>query len=313
LKFANISLGNQVLVRSRTYIASISAILHVGATPVFVDIDDNFNLCMGDAETKVTNLTRAVMPVHLSGQACDMEKLQLLARKNNLVIIEDAAPAVGARFKSKAVGTHGEFGAISLHPLKTLSALGDGGVLLVKDYSLAERARVFRDHGHLQPKILEEYTEFGVNSRLDNLQAAFCSIKLKSLSQWINRRRQIAKHYSELLLSTSAEQQATKYLKRLGHASDYFDTFNSFVLELENPKGFQEFMANGETPIETAPCFSRPLHNHPDLLKQYKLGKNVSLPKTEFYSKRTISIPIYPELTDNEVEIISRKLYEYFA
>jgi dTDP-4-amino-4,6-dideoxygalactose transaminase len=313
MNFANIRSGDQVLVPSRTYIASISAIIHVGAIPVFVDVDDNFNLCMDDAEAKVSSATRAIMPIHLSGQPCDMQRLHLLAKKNNLVIIEDAAPAVGAKFKGKAVGTLGEFGAISLHPLKALSALGDGGLLLVQDNSLAERARVFRDHGHMQPKILEEYTEFGINSRLDNLQAAFCKIKLKYLNQWIERRREIAKYYSEQLISTSVQPQGAKYLKRLEKTSDYFDTFNSFVLELENPKQFQEFMMSGANPIEVATCFSRPLHNHPNLVKQFKFEKSISLPKTEYYSKRTVVVPIYPELTDNEVETISKKLYEYFS
>jgi dTDP-4-amino-4,6-dideoxygalactose transaminase len=311
MQYANLGRNSEVLVPSRTYIASVSAIHHVKAVPIFVDIGDDLNLNLDDLEAKITPLTRAIMPVHLSGHPCNMDRILEIAKRNHLSVIEDAAQAIGAQFKGKAVGTFGNFGAISLHPLKSLGVLGDGGLLLVKDEILSEQIRIFRDHAHPQPKIEENYMGFGINSRLDNMQAAFASIKLNYLDIWINRRRKIAKQYSESLMSTPLAIQAEKFLTSISQTSNYFDTFNSFVISVNDPLSFQSFMLEGPNPVEVSRCFRKPLHNHPTLMKQLGTKQAISLPKTEYYAERTISLPIYPELTDLEVELISEKINAY--
>lgn len=311
LQYSQIGFGNEVLVPSRTYIASVSAIVHTKSIPVFVDIKDDLSLDLDDLESKITDKTRAIMAVHLSGHACNMTRLIQIAQRYNLVVIEDAAPALGSKFDGTCVGTFGDFGIISLHPLKSLSVLGDGGLLLAKNIDLADKIRVFRDHGHPQPKMEENYSEFGINSRLDNFQAAIASIKLKHFDSWIRRRREIAKRYSQALLSTAITNQAQRYLENLNQASRYFDTFNSFILSVEHPDSLKKFMSEGPNPVEVQSVYQRPIHNHPNLIPHLGQKDPVVLPKTEYFARRTVSIPIYPELTDSEVEIICDKLHRY--
>lgn len=303
--------GDEVIVPSRTYIASVSSIVHLKLVPRFVDVGHDLNIDINEIESHITESTKAIMPVHLSGHSCDMASITRIAREHNLKVIEDAAPTFGGKFQNRHVGTFGDYGAISLHPLKVFGVLGDGGLLITKAND-SEYLRTFRDHGHPQPKNEEQFISFGVNSRLDNLQAGFANIKLRYVNSWIDRRREIAKHYSTKLLGTCVGSQVTNYLSNMNPSSNYFDTFSSYVLCVENPAKFSEFMLNGEFPVETSRDFPKPIHNHPNLQKFLPVSASRPLRNTEYFAPRTVKVPIYPELSDAEVDSVSEKLRLYF-
>lgn len=309
---ANVKRGEEVIVPSRTYIASISAIVHMGAIPVFVDIGDDLSIDPLKIREAIGPMTRAVMPVHLSGHSCDMSEVMKIAQEFNLVIIEDAAPAIGAKYQGRCVGTFGDFGAFSLHPLKTLGVLGDGGFIVSKNTRDSYMIRSLRDHAHPQPKAQENFEGFGMNSRLDNLQAAFANIKLKFLEKWIIRRREIARFYGQGLMQTRLESLGYQVVSSLEPQNKYFDTYTSFVLSVDNPQDFLSFMLRQNPPIEVTRSFWRPLHSHPSLVPLYKKESPGSLFKTDYYASKTVQLPIYPELTDVEVEHITESLKLYF-
>jgi dTDP-4-amino-4,6-dideoxygalactose transaminase len=309
---AGIRAGDEVLVPSRTYIASVSAIVHARAKPVFIDVGEDLNLDVDCVVPLITSETKAIMPVHLSGHPCEMQKIMQIARDFNLVVIEDAAPAIGSKFRGQSVGSFGDFAAISLHPLKVLGVLGDGGLLVVNNHELANYLSVYRDHGHPQPKAFENFNSFGVNSRLDNIQAGFANIKIPLLDNWINQRRKNALRYLEVLVKTRVGRQFDKQLESLRPGSDFYDSYSSFVISVENRGDFIDSMASDPFPVEVLTSFPRPLHNHPNLLKFYNISLPQKLPRTEYFSERTVQIPVHADLTDREVEIICEKLSKYF-
>lgn len=313
---AGLKPGDEVIVPSRTYIASVAAIVHLKLVPRFVDIGDDLNLDVDLIESQISELTKAIMPVHLSGHACDMESISRIAIKYNLKVIEDAAPSFGSKFKGQNVGTFGEIGVFSLHPLKVFGVLGDGGLMIVKSRD-ADFIRTFRDHGHPQPKSDENFISFGVNSRLDNLQAGFAKVKLRNLNDWIDRRRKIAEYYSLTLLDSRVGDQVRRYLDNLKKDSIFFDTFSAYVLSVDNPLGFSDFMlklhfGDKDLPVETARDFPRPINSHPNLRRELPTDAQRFLERTHYFAQKTMKIPIYPELEDSEVELIAKKLRRYF-
>ena len=197
LRTLNIGAGDEVIVPSNTYIASALAVSYVGATPVFAEPDiRTYNVNPANIEAAVTNRTKAIMPVHLYGQCCDMESIMTIARKHDLHVIEDNAQSQGATFNGRLAGSWGHINGTSFYPGKNLGALGDAGAITTNDESLAARAGILRNYGS-EKKYYNQ--EIGYNMRLDECQAAFLSVKLKHLDEWTNQRRQIATWYNEAL------------------------------------------------------------------------------------------------------------------
>jgi len=313
---AGLKPGDEVIVPSRTYIASVATIIHLKLVPRFIDIADDLNLDAELLEREVCEFTKAIMPVHLSGHACDMSSISRIAQKYGLKIIEDAAPAFGCMYGGQHVGTHGDFGVFSLHPLKVFGVLGDGGLIVAKQLD-APFLRLFRDHGHPQPKSDENFLTFGVNSRLDNIQAGFACVKLRLIDKWIARRRSIAEFYSRALIDSSVGSQMLKHLENMKEDSIFFDTFSSFVLCIDSPEDFSSFMIDEQSSkhrvsIETARDFPRPINSHPNLQKELSVSAPKYLEKTEYFARRAVKVPIYPELEDSEVEDIAEKMKIYF-
>jgi len=298
LKAAGIDPGDEVITVSHTFVASIAVIVNCGAKPILIDVKEDFEMDMDKLEAAITPKTKAIIPVHLNGRMCDMEKLMAIAQKHNLIVIEDAAQAMGAKFNNKMAGSFGLAGAFSLYPFKTLGCFGDGGIMTTNNENIAEKVRLFRDHGQ---KTKTEIVCFGFNSRLDNLQAAFLNIKFKYLLQWIQRRREIARLYQEGLTGV--------FQIKLPPAPDsdarYFDTYQNYVLKAENRDELFSFLK--EKGVET--LIKDPVANH----KQPGLGlSHFNLPYTEGLAKKVISLPMYPELTDGEVQYVVQCVKEFY-
>ncbi len=279
--------GDEVLTVSHTFVATLAAIRHVGATPVLVDIGDDHLMDPDDLRAKITTRSRAIMPVHLNGRTCDMGRIMELAREHDLMVIEDAAQAVGARYDGTNTGAFGVASAYSFYPAKLLGAFGDAGAVVTDDDGLAHELRLLRDHGRATKT---ELAGWGWNCRLDNLQAAVLNVKLPLLAGWIERRRSIAARYHEGLSAIPA-----LHLPPPPDADPkYHDVFQNYVVESPDRDDLAAYLA--ERGIETLISSPIPVH------QQSALGlQGTSLPRTEALSDRVLSLPLYPELLDSEI------------
>jgi dTDP-4-amino-4,6-dideoxygalactose transaminase len=298
LKAAGIGKGDEVITVSHTFVASISVIVKVGAKPVLVDVGDDFLINVDEIEKVITEKTKAIIPVDLNGRVCNTEKIMEIAQKYNLVIIEDSAQALGAKFKEKKAGSWGLTGNFSFYPAKILGCFGDGGAVTTNDFEIVEKIRLFRDHCQ---KTKTEIICYGWNSRLDNLQAAVLNIKLKYLPKWIERRREIAKIYNNGL----AGIQGIKLPPAPDSDESHFDVYQNYVLKVEKRDELFQFLKKEGVEI----LIKDPVPNH------WQKGLNLDsfhLPKTERFAKEVVSLPMYPELTDEQVEYVINCVKEFY-
>ncbi|MCD6572916.1 MAG: DegT/DnrJ/EryC1/StrS family aminotransferase [Thermoplasmata archaeon] len=297
LKALKIGRGDKVIVPVNTFIATVEAVSLNGAKPVFVDIDEKtYNIGPELVENYITTKTKAIIPVHLYGQPAEMDNLIKIAKKYNLYLVEDACQAHMAQYKGKKVGTFGIAAAFSFYPSKNLGAYGEGGAIITNNYELAEKIRMLRDHGSKQ----KYYHEIiGGNFRMSALQAAILNVKLKHLEKWTEKRREIA-HFYNLLLSRSSSN-VTPY--ELSYVKHVYHLYVIRILNKDRDKIRQKLYERG---IETAIHYPLPLH----LQKVYRfLGlKEGQFPIAEKYAKQILSLPIYPELKEKEIEFIAEKL-----
>ena len=287
--------GSEIISVAHTYIATLSAISHVGCKPVLVDIDKDYNIDVKKIEKKITKKTKAIVPVHLNGRACNMDQIVDIAKKYNLKIVEDAAQSLGAMYKNKMVGTFGVAGAFSLHPLKSLGAAGDGGFICTNDNKLASLLRRLRHHGQ---KNRSEIVHYGFCSRLDNLQAALVNVKFKKFNTMINKRRAIAKFYRKKL--SSLPLSLPKF-----DGKNFFDTFNSFVIRTKKRDSLKKFLLKNK--IEVFVNWPKPLYHFSKL----KLNTN-PLIETEKVCKEILSIPIHPYLSKKQINYVVNKITTFF-
>ena len=291
LRALDIGEGDEVILPAYTFFATIGSVLHVGATPVLVDVDEK-TYCIDVEQTraKVTSATKAIIPVHLYGQAADMDALAEIAKESNLSIIEDNAQAFGADYQGKKTGSIGDIGCLSFFPSKNLGAYGDGGMAVTNNPELAEKMSMLRAHGWKKkyfPEIL------GYNSRLDALQAAILRVKLPHLDKWNEGRRKVAHIYSEALIGTSNLQ--TPY-----EAPVRTHVYHLYILQVPNRDGLQEKLK--EAGIGTSVYYPQPLHlAEPCKALGYKEG---DFPVAERASLETIAIPVYPEMSDEQIAYV---------
>ena len=290
LKALGIKEGDEIIVPSNTYIATALAITYAQAIPVFVEPDINtFNIDPAKIEVAITNKTRAIMPVHLYGQACDMDSIMEIAKKHNLFVIEDCAQAHGATYKGKTIGSFGDAAGFSFYPGKNLGALGDAGAMVTNNEDIAKRVRALGNYGS-DYKYHHIYQ--GHNSRLDELQAAFLRIKLRNLERWTVDRRNTAKLYeqqikqSDIILPTESEGEKHVY-HIFAIRSNRRDKLETYL----NEKG-----------IGTNKHYPIPMH----LQGAYKeLGmKKGDLPLAEEISATQLSIPMYYGMTPEEISYV---------
>jgi len=284
---AGVGEGDEVITTPFTFIATAEAILYVGATPVFVDIDPKtFNIDPNQIEAAVTPKTKAIIPVHLFGQPADMSSIQAIADKHNLKIVEDCAQSFGADITGKQTGSMGDAGAFSFFPSKNLGCYGDGGLVTTQDAKMAEHMRVLRNHGSWKQY---HHSELGFNSRLDELQAVILRAKLKRIDQYNEGRRRVAHRYS-------------KALAEMGLAPPHEDGIGKHVYHqytLLTDKRDAIMAALREQQIGCAVYYPIPLHQQ-QVFADACAG--TTLPVTEKISQSCMSLPIYPELSDEMVD-----------
>ena len=296
---------SEIISVAHTYVATLAAIKHIGAKPILADISDDFNIDPSSIEKLITKKTKAILPVHLYGHACDMEKIMKIAKKYNLIVIEDGAQSFGAKQKNKFVGTFGKAGCFSVHPLKSLGAAGDGGFVTTNDKKLYEKLYRLRNHGqgkrkngkYLKSRYDIEF--FGFCSRLDNLQAAIVNTKMKILEKNIKRRNYIASIFNKELKDLPLK------LPKINKTQDYRDVFNSYVIRTKHQFKLFKYLRNKK--IEALINWPYPLYKH----KGLEL-KGIYLKNTEIACKEIISLPIFPELKTSEIIYITQTIKNFF-
>jgi len=289
LEALGVGAGDEVITVSHTFIATAEAICHVGAKPVFVDIEPaGYGMDPTLIEAAITPRTRAIIPVHLYGAPCDMDPILSIARKHDLKVIEDAAQAHFATYRGRYVGSLGDCGSFSFYPGKNLGAYGDAGFISTNRDETARLLRKLRDHGRTSKY---EHDVIGYNQRMDALQAAILSVKLKHIDDWIAARRKIAAQYDARLRPAG--------FKTIMPLADSGPVYHLYVVEASNRDAVAE--ALGGDGIATGVHYPIPLHKQAALSKS---GPHRPLPVTEKAAAKVISLPIYPELTPQNVDRI---------
>ena len=295
--------GDEVITTAYSFFATAGAIARVGAKPVFVDIDPaTFNLDVRKINQAITEKTKAIIPVHLFGQMADMDPLLALAKEYRLIVIEDAAQAIGAEYKGRRAGSFGDYGCFSFFPSKNLGAAGDGGMVVSQDEERAKRVRLLRNHGS-QPKYYHKI--IGGNFRLDTLQAAVVSVKLKHLDLWTQQRQQNAERYRDLFSRSGAVEEG---LVVLPQAFVSRHIFNQFVIRAKNRDQLRLFLK--ERGVDTEIYYPLPLH----LQECFRdLGwKEGDLPESESAAAETLALPIYPELSNEQAEWVVQLISQFY-
>ncbi len=290
--------GDEVITTPFTFVATAEAIVRCGGIPVFVDIDPRtFNLNQANIQPKIGSRTKAILPVHLFGQPADMDPILELCREHNLKLIEDCAQAIGAEYKSKRVGSLGDAGCFSFFPSKVLGAYGDGGMVVTNSPEIAKKVEMLRNHGckekyyHLLP---------GFNSRLDALQAAILRAKLRHLDEWIKLRLEKASVYAQFL--GGIEELALPYIE--SHSRHVFNYYTIRLQSSQNRDKVQNHLSSRG--IATAIYYPLSLH----LQEVYKsLGyKPGDFPESERAQEQVLSLPMYPELSEGQIEEIAKAI-----
>lgn len=300
LKALNIGKGDEVIVPSNTYIATALAVSYVGATPVFVEPDiHTYNIDPAKIEAAITSNTKAIMPVHLYGQACEMDAIMKIAQKHGLFVVEDNAQSQGATYRGKLTGSFGHVNGTSFYPGKNLGALGDAGAVTTNDAELARKVSMLRNYGSEE----KYYNEaIGFNMRLDECQAGFLSVKLKYLDEWTKERQQIAGWYDEALKNIG-----DLILQKV--AKDATHVYHIYMVRTLHRDGLRNYLS--ENGIGTLIHYPVPPH----LQKAYQhLGlKKGDFPIAEEIANTCLSLPLWPGMTEDEIGIIQKRIKEYFS
>jgi len=295
----DIGAGDEVITVSNTAIPTVSAIVSVGAVPKFIDVKDDYLIDENLIEKNITKKTKAIIPVHLYGQACNMDKISYIAKKYNLKIIEDCAQAQGALFKKKNVGTFGDAGCFSFYPTKILGSYGDGGFITVKDKSIFEKIRAIRFYGidelNKKNKFYKKYYAncHGINSRIDEIQCSILNIKLKKVDSYIKKRIEITKFYRKQFKETNLTlPMQNRNCKHVYHLFVVYHPKRNLILKKLKEKK-----------INLIINYPYPIHK----MKAYSKFKK-KLPKTENFANGIFSLPTYPELIKKDLITFTKLL-----
>lgn len=295
--------GDEVITTPYTFFATAGAIARLGGVPKFVDIDPaTYNIDPAKIEAAITSKTRAIIPVHLYGQCAEMDPINEIAKKHKLTVIEDAAQSIGSEYKGKRSGNLGDMACFSFFPSKNLGGLGDGGMIVTNNDELAEKIRILRVHGS-KPKYYHKVV--GVNSRLATIQAAALLVKLKYLDSWTDARQKNADKYRKLFTDAGLTAKVT-----MPTAQEYNrHIYNQFVIRVPQRDACRKFLTDAgignevyyPVPMHTQECFA---------YLGYKPG---SIPQAEKAANETVAVPIYPELTDEQLAYVVQKVGEFVA
>jgi len=289
LKALGIDTNSEVITVSHTFVSTVDGIVRCGAKPVFVDIEpDTYCISSAKIEEKITERTKAILPVHLYGHPANMDQILEIANRYDLSVVEDACQAHGAEYNGKKVGSIGDAGCFSFYPVKNLGAYGDGGIVTTNDGSLAERVKLLRNYGQSKKY---HHDSVGINSRLDELQAAILRVKLSRLDEWNEKRRRLAELYKELLEHTDVVLPFEgTYAKHAYHL---------FVIRLDERDKCQRLLK--KRGIQTGIHYPIPVYNQ-KAYTEFENAKDLSV--TEVVCNEILSLPLYPLLTDEEVTYI---------
>lgn len=295
LNALGIGRGDEVIVPSFTFTSTVDAVVRNGATPVFVDIEDNYNISYESLRRAITKKTKAVIVVHLYGNPANMREIMEITHDKDITLIEDSAQAHGAEVEGRKAGSFGDLACFSFYPTKNLGGFGDGGAVCTNNDELMEKIIMLREYGQKE-KYHHEF--IGVNSRLDTLQAAILNIKLSYLENWNENRRRSARLYSEFLSQTNVVLPSeTKDSKHVYHL---------YVIREQKRDSLKHFLELSG--ISTGIHYPIPVH----LLNSYrKIGIRNSLEKTERFSREVISLPMFPFITEAEIEYVCQKVVEF--
>lgn len=296
----NFEKNSEIIIPALSFTATAWAVVNAGYVPIFCDVDDNMNLSIKDLENKITKKTKAIMPVHLTGRICDINSIKKILRKkgkNKIKIIEDAAQSFGAEINKQKSGSLGFCAGFSLHPLKNLNVIGDGGMFVTNNKTLYKKVQLLRNHG-LSKKNLSIVS--GYNSRLDNIQAGVGLIKLMKIEKRIDVTLNYAKLYN-------------KYLKDFVRVPEIGinekPVFHRYIIFCKNKRERDSlFIFLKKNNIETKINYGVPLYDHP----AYKIYKKQKLPNAEKLSKTMLSLPLYSEMSFNEIKFVIKKLNFFF-
>lgn len=297
MRALGIGVGDEVITAPNSFLASASCIALTGARPVFVDVRDDYNLNPDLLEAAITPRTRAILPVHLTGRPADMHPIVEIAGRYGLSVIEDCAQAVGARYYGQCVGSFGIAGCFSLHPLKTLNAIGDGGIITTDDAELYDRLCKARNHG-LRNR--DECEFWSPNCRLDTLQAAMLLVKMKYLDQWTAMRRATAAYYRDQLQQVVRVPQDPPY----EHA-----VYHTFVIQADRRDQLQHYLQ--ERGVETKIHYPIPIHLQA-AARELGYGPG-TFPTTERQASCILSLPIYPDLTEAQKQYVVQGIRGFYA
>lgn len=290
--------GDEVITTPFTFVATVEVIALLGAEPVYVDIDpDTYNIDPDAIRDAITARTKAIIPVHLYGQSAEMEKITPIAEEYGLAVIEDTAQAIGARRNGDFAGTFGDVGCISFFPSKNLGAFGDAGMMVTDDDELNAKLRMIAKHGS---RVKYQHEALGVNSRLDALQAAILRVKLPHIDDWNRKRFEVASNYIE---NISADDVTFPTI-----ADGNTHIFHQFSIQVPDRGDFQAYLK--ERDIPTAVHYPIPLHKQPAF---QTVGRNTGVPVAEKVSDHIVSLPIYPEMPQDDQALVIETVNNYFS
>ncbi len=286
--------GDEVITVPFTFVATAGCVARLHARPVFVDIDpETFNLEPSRLEAAITARTKAIIPVHLFGLPADLDPILAIATRHGIPVIEDAAQAIGAKYKGRLAGSLGTFGCYSFFPSKNLGGAGDGGLVTTNDPALAAKLKLLREHGS---RSKYDYEILGINSRLDALQAAILRVKLKHLDRWTAARQRNAVRYRQLI----EECGLSKHLRLQARPAYATHIYHQFTIRVRRRDQLKAHLAQQGIPSEI--YYPHPLHLQPAFANLgYRPG---DMPESEAASREVLSLPIYPELTDEQLQMV---------
>lgn len=296
---SGIKKGDEVITTPKSFVATIGAIIHIGAKPIFVDIDDSLNLDINAIESKITKKTKAIVAVHWAGRMCNMIELNRISKKYKLTLIEDAAQAIGSSFNKIKPGELSDIATFSAHPLKILNAIGDAGYLTTNSKKIFDKVKLYRNHGLYKR---DDVRIFGVNSRLDSLNAEILSFRLKKINKIIQRRENNINLYRNFL--KNCEEIQLPFFESYEKSSHTL-----FISRAKKRNELQNFLLKNN--IQSAVYYGQPLHKHK---ASKNLGYNkLKLPNVEKICKEIISFPHHQYLTQKQIKFVCNKILKFYA
>jgi dTDP-4-amino-4,6-dideoxygalactose transaminase len=312
--------GDEIIVPTYSFFATAGVVSRLNAVPIFVDSDPvTYNINTKEIEDKITAKTKAIIPVHLYGQSAEMDEILAIAKKHNLKVVEDGAQAIGVQYKDgKKVGNHGDIGCFSFFPSKNLGCFGDGGLVITNNDVLGEKLRIMRVHGG-KPKYYHKI--IGGNFRLDAIQAGVLSVKLPHLNGWSEKRRQNAELYTKLFIEAglSSGEGITKYgskdkvllpkaiYKDTGHKN--YHIYNQYVIRVEKRDELRKRLTEKE--IGTEIYYPVPFHKQECFSNLKSRFEKTNFTNSEKAANETIALPIYPELTNEQIEFVVKEISNF--